>query len=130
MGVLGPREGFDFLCALSHTQPRVLLQAVSRPVSWYFTHTFALSFQVPLSIYFTVEFVLHFTICILQLHSHCLHSISRAFRYMLFRPFLLAQPRASPLGFLMGSLLCSLCIHCGSHHVFSRSLHCAFPVSS
>ena len=33
MGVPGPREGFDFLCALSHTQPRVLLPS-SFPTSF------------------------------------------------------------------------------------------------
>jgi len=61
----------------------------------------------------------------LRVHSLCVPSISRAFLH--------TQPRAFPLGFLVGSVLRSLCIHNGTPHVFSRSLHhaspCEFPLT-
>ena len=62
---------------------------------------------------------MHFVI--LQLHSLCVHSISRAFRCTLFRArSSLHNPVGlDPLGFLMGSLLCSLCYHCRSHFPFA-----------
>ena len=67
--------------------------------------------------------------CLIRVHTFCVPSIPRAFRFTLFRAFLQTQPRAFPHGFLVGSFLRSLCIHRGSPScVFpfvTPCIHCA-----